>query len=111
MGAIPLRDEQGPPPAGELLIQPDGDLLQRGQAAFEIQDRPREAPGLALPQELLAQRAGLAQAVEVVVVHHHQPTLGDGGVSPKQVGPGPQTVRQMGGGGLPAPEGGQLPGR
>ena len=59
----------------------------------------------------IQQVAGLAQAVEAVVVHHHQPAPGYGVVRPEQVGPRSQPVGQMGGGGLPAPEGGQLLGR
>ena len=110
VGAVPLGDIQRPALAGKGFVQRAGDLLQRGQAVFKVQNGPGEAPGLALPYNLLAQGAGGPQPVEIVVVHHHQPAPG-GGARPEQVGPRPQPVGQMGGGGLPAPEGGQLLGR
>ena len=107
----PARQGGGDHHPGELLIQLGGGLLQRGQAVFKVQNGPGEAPGLALPHDLLAQRAGGAQAVEVPVVDDHQPAFGSGAVRTEQVGARPEAVGQMGGGGLPAPEGGQLPGR
>ena len=111
VGAVPLSDKQRPAQTCKLLVQVAGDLFQRGQTAFKVQNGPGEAPGLTLPNDFLTQRAGGAQSVEILVVHHHQPPLGRGAARPEQVGPRPQPVGQMGGGSLPAPEGGELPGR
>ena len=73
-------------------------LLQGREAPpFKVAHHPGEAPGHALPEDLLAQGPGLSPAVKAAVVHHHQPApQGDGHVGPEQMGPAPHPVGHVG---------------
>ena len=90
-GAVPvlLRDQEGPAAAEALVSQLLHHLLQGREAAgLKVTHHPGEAPSHALPQNLLAEGRGGAQAVKAPAVQKHKSAPGGGAsADPKQMGP------------------------
>ena len=95
--SVLLRDQEGPAAAEALVSQLLHHLLQGREAAgLKVTHHPGEAPSHALPQNLLAEGRGGAQAVKAPAVQKHESAPGGGAsADPEQMGPLSHAVGHM----------------